>query len=133
VGDVTTFAATAGAGTYLTRIRAVNACGVSPPSVEVPVTLGCTAQSVIPAGLTVVKTAGTAVFSWTPPLGALSYRLRVGTAPGAANAADLDVGSGTSLAVSLAGVPPGLYYARVVAISACGVSAPSNDVAVAVP
>lgn len=133
VGNVTTFGATAGAGTYLTRIRAVNACGVSPPSVEVPVTLGCTAQSVIPAGLTVVKTAGTAVFSWTPPLGALSYRLRVGTAPGAANVADLDVGSGTSLAVSLAGVPPGLYYVRVAALSACGVSAPSNDVAVAVP
>ena len=74
-----------------------------------------------------------AQFSWLPPLGATSYRCRVGTAPGASNLVDMDVGAVTTLGASLAGVPPGLYYVRVAAVSACGVGADSNEVAVSVP
>ena len=83
LGNVTTFTATAPAGTYYTRVRAVNDCGVSTASsVEVPVTLGCGPEAVVPVGLTVTKSGGAAFFSWLPPLGATGYRIRVGTAPG---------------------------------------------------
>ncbi len=133
VGNVTTFAATAPAGTYYTRLRALNACGASGPSVEVPITLGCSPGAVVPSGLNVAQSAAAVLFSWLPPLGAVSYRMQVGTAPGATNVADVNVGGGTALAVSLAGVPPGVYYVRVSAVSACGVGAPSNEVAVSVP
>jgi glucose/arabinose dehydrogenase len=133
VGGGTTFAATAPAGTYYTRLRAVNACGVSPPSIEVPITLGCSADAVVPGELAVVKAGGVASFTWVPPLGATSYRLRVGTAPGLANLADIDVGVATALAVPLAGIAPGTYYIRVAAVSACGAGAPSNEVALTVP
>ncbi len=133
VGNGTTFTATAPAGTYYTRLRAVNACGVSGPSVEVPVALGCTAESVVPGGLTVTKAGGGATFSWLPPLGALSYRLRLGSAPGVNDLGEVDVGAVTSLGVSLAGVPPGIYFVRVAAVSACGVGTASNEVAVSVP
>ncbi len=133
VGNGTNFIATAPAGTYYTRLRAVNACGVSGPSVEVPVALGCTAESVVPGGLTVTKSGGAAVFSWLPPLGALSYRLRLGSAPGVTDLGEVEVGAVTSLGVSLAGVPPGTYYVRVAAVSACGVGTASNEVAVSVP
>jgi hypothetical protein len=133
VGNGTTFTTTAPAGTYFTRLRAVNACGVSGASVDVPITLGCTAEAVVPGGLTVTKAGGVAAFSWLPPLGAVSYRLRLGSVPGVSNLADIDVGTVTSLGVSLAGVPPGTYYVRVAAVSACGVGTASNEVAVSVP
>ena len=132
VGNVTTFAATAPAGTYFTRLRALNACGASGPSVEVPITLGCSPEAVVPS-LTVTTSAAAVLFNWLPPLGAVSYQMQVGTAPGANNVANVNVGGGTSLAVSLAGVPSGIYYVRVAAVSACGVGAPSNEVAVGVP
>ena len=133
VGNVTALSTTAPAGTYYTRLRAVNACGASAPSVEVPITLGCTVEAVVPAGFTVVKAGGVATFSWLPPLGATGYRLRVGTAPGAVNVGDIAVGNVTSLAVNLTGVAPGTYYVHVAAISACGVGAPSTEVPITVP
>ena len=133
VGNGTTFTATAPAGTYYTRLRAVNACGVSGPSVEVPLVLGCGADAVVPSGLTVTKAGGVATFSWLPPLGALSYRLRLGSAPGVNDLGEVAVGAVTSLGVSLAGVPPGTYYVRVAAVSACGVGTASNEVAISVP
>jgi glucose/arabinose dehydrogenase len=133
VGNVTTFAATAPPGNYFTRLRALNACGASPASVEVPIALGCSPEAVVPGGLTVTKAGGVAGFAWLPPLGATGYRLRVGTAPGLTNLADLDVGPSTSLAVPLAGIAPGTYYLRVAAVSACGVGAASNEVALSVP
>jgi glucose/arabinose dehydrogenase len=133
VGSGTTFAATAPAGRYYTRLRAVNACGVSPPSVEVPITLFCSADAVVPGELAVTKAGGLAAFTWVPPLGATGYRMRVGTAPGLANVADLDVGAATALAVPLAGIAPGTYFVRVAAVSTCGVGTPSNEVALSVP
>ena len=92
VGNVTAFAATAPAGTYYTRLRALNACGASGPSVEVPITLGCSPGAVVPSGLTVAQSAAAVLFSWLPPLGAVSYQMQVGTAPGMTNVANVNVG-----------------------------------------
>jgi hypothetical protein len=46
---------------------------------------------------------------------------------------DSDVGPVTSLQVNTGGVPAGIYYVRVTAVSACGVSGPSNQVAITLP
>ena len=133
LGNVTTYQGTAPPGTYFTRVRAANACGVSVPSPEVEVTMGCSAAPVVPAGLIVTKAAGVATFAWQPPLGATGYRMQVGSAPGASSLADVAIGAATTVPVSLVGVPPGTYYVRVIAVSACGAGAPSNEVAVGVP
>jgi len=133
VGNTTTYQGVGLAGTYFVRARAANACGVSTPSTEMAVTLGCSAQAVVPAGLAGTRAGSVATFTWQPPLGATSYRMQVGSAPGVTNLADAPIGAATTAAVSLAGVPNGTYYVRVTAVSACGVGAPSNEVVVTVP
>ncbi|MEZ5289457.1 MAG: PQQ-dependent sugar dehydrogenase [Vicinamibacterales bacterium] len=133
LGAATSFQVVAPAGTYYARVRALNACGASSASVEVPVTSGCSTTAVVPADLTVSRSGSVATFSWLAPVGATSYRLRVGSAPGGSDVADADVGPSTTLAVALAGAAPSTYYVRVAAVSACGVGAPSNEVALAVP
>jgi glucose/arabinose dehydrogenase len=132
-GDLTTFQAVASVGTYYTRVRAVNACGTSAPSIELPLTLSCAATAVVPANLSVVKAGGAASFTWLGPLGATSYRLQAGSVAGAANLLDTDIGPATALTVGLASVPAGTYYVRVAAVSACGVGAASNEVILVVP
>jgi glucose/arabinose dehydrogenase len=133
LGPSPAFQTLAPAGTYYTRVRAVNACGSSAVSNEAVLTLACSPTAVRPSFFTVGKSGGVATFNWSNTLGATSYRLQVGTAPGLADIGDLDVGTVTSLAVPLAGVPPRTYYLRVTAVSACGVSAPSSEVVLVVP
>ncbi len=69
---------------------------------------------------------------WQPALGATSYRLQAGTAPGLSNVLDTDLGLVSSLSVPISGVPARTYYLRVVAVSACGLGT-SNEVALVVP
>ncbi len=76
---------------------------------------------------------GVATIGWQPALGATSYRLQAGTAPGLTNVLDTDMGTATGLTVPLGGVPAGTYYLRVAAMSACGLGAPSAEVALTVP
>ena len=133
VGNVTRFQAVAAPGTYYTRLRAVNACGSSVASVEVPLTLACSPTAVVPQSFTVTTAGGVATLAWVAPLGAVSYRLQAGTAPGLSNVLDVDLGAVTSLGVPLGGVGAGTYYLRVVAASACGLGAPSNEAVLVVP
>lgn len=133
LGRVTTLRAAAPAGRYFTRVRAVNACGTSGPSVEVPVSLGCSATAVVPTNLTLSTAGGVATFQWLGPAGATGYRLHVGSVQGGTDVADISLGMVTALSVPLAGVPSRAYYVRVVAESACGVGAPSNEVVLTVP
>lgn len=133
VGNVTAFQASVPAGVYFTRVRAVNACGTSAPSSEVVLTAACSPSAVVPSSFTINKVGTIATMLWQPALGATSYRLRAGTAPGLSNVLDADLGLVTSLTVPLSGVPAGTYYLRVVAASACGVGAPSNEVTLTVP
>jgi Metallo-peptidase family M12B Reprolysin-like len=75
----------------------------------------------------------TATLAWGLPIAGGSpadYLLEVGTAPGLSNLiAGLSVAD-TSLVAT--GVPPGVYYVRVRARNLGGVSAPSNEIAIAV-
>ncbi len=133
VGTATTLAAAGPRGSFFTRVRAVNACGMSGPSNEASFTLGCSAPPVAPTMLTFSKAGSLVTLNWSAAPGAASYRLRVGTAPGLTNLLDADVGGVTGLQANAAGLPPGQYFVRVVAVNACGISAASNEVSIPLP
>lgn len=76
----------------------------------------------------VAQTSGlSVVLSWAASAGAQSYQLEAGSAPLLANLANVNVGNVTSLPTS---APAGTYYVRVRAVTAAGLSGPSNEVTV---
>jgi glucose/arabinose dehydrogenase len=132
VGPLVEFSTTAPAGTYFARVRAVNACGSSPPSNEAQVTLGCTGAPPAPS-LTYSKAGALLTLAWTGSPGTTSYRLQAGTAPGASNAFNGDIGNLTTQQINLGAIPAGTYYVRVLANTTCGPSGASNQVVIQVP
>ena len=121
------------AGTYYTRVRAVNSVGSSAPSPEASVVVTEPSPIPGPPGNFFARTTGrTASFSWTASVaGALatSYTIEAGSAPGLANLAQIDTGTpATSFVVP--NVPPGTYWVRVRGVNAAGTGAPSQDVAI---
>jgi hypothetical protein len=130
-GSTTTFSASAGAGTYYVRVVAVNADGTSAPSNEVTVVLtsGCAAPSA-PLNLRAIILGTEAFIFWRQPLvGTPSgYTLQAGGAPGQ-TFAQYPTG-GTTLN---ANVGNGTYFLRVIAHSACGNSAASNELQISFP
>jgi hypothetical protein len=129
----TTFtAAGIGAGVYYVRVRAANADGISPPSNEVTVVVGGCVPPAAPTSLQLVSSSGgTVVLQWSPSALALSYIVEAGSAPGLANLANGDIGSNLP-GLRATGVGSGVYYVRVRARNACGVSAPSNEIVVTI-
>ena len=95
-------------------------------------------ESVCPPGaprdLRVVSIDGpTVVLSWASGSGLpTSYVLEAGTAPGKADQTKIDLHSADTK-YTATGVKPGTYYARVLAVSACGTGPTSNEIAVVVP
>ncbi len=134
LGAGTTFSTTAPTGAFFLRLFAVNACGMGAPSAETVVVVGTpVVPPVAPYGLEVARTGGTLSFSWAAPsigTGPFSYRLEAGSGPGLSDLASVPVAA-TSL--STATVPAGLYYVRVRAIGAGGVSPVSNELVILVP
>jgi hypothetical protein len=129
IGNVTTLGAAAAPGTYYVRVRAVNACGSSPPSNEAIVVVGGCAPTLAPtiAGATV--TNGTVSVSWGVVAGATGYVVEVGISPGATNAAVFQT-SGTSIAGA---APSGRYYVRIRARNGCGMGPASSEIVIDVP
>jgi hypothetical protein len=131
-GLATSFVVHAPPGTFFVRLRAQNACGLSPPSNEVIVTVGsgCVAPSAPTLTATVTGSAVTLVWSpastGTPPY---TYTLLGGSSPGSSNLATVPMGALTFFQGS---VPAGTYYVRVVASNSCGTSVPSNEAIVIV-
>lgn len=134
VGNITSYATPAPAGTYYVRVRAVSACGVSAPTNEVVVTLdGSVPLPETPGGLAATVTGHDVIIRWTPASGggtAAGYQFEAGYAPGLANAAVV-LTAAPSLAAP--GVPAGTYYVRVRAVNAAGASPPTADITVVVP
>ncbi len=136
LGNVTSYSVAVPNGTYRLSVQASNDLGLGPESNSVIVTLPA---PIVPPGaptnLQSTVSGATANFSWTAPTsgGAVTgYTLLAGTTPSfTAGIASLPVAPGAT-SVSVPGVPPGTYYARLVAQSGGAVGPPSNEVTVTV-
>ena len=128
LGLTTAVTASAPSGTYYVRVRSRNLAGLSTPSNEVMAVVGsgCTVPAA-PSGFTYTVSGSIVTLQWSPPAGAApaSYLIEVGSVAGAANLAIIDTGGPTpTLAAS---APPGRYFVRVKARSACGAGPASNE------
>jgi hypothetical protein len=125
------------AGTYFIRIRAVNTCGIGPPSGEVQLIVSAgnsSACTSAPRGLTFSTSGSTVTLTWTAPASgtAASYVVQAGNQPGGADLANFDTGSNATTLVT-SNVPAGPYYTRVYGKNGCGLSPASNEVLMTVP
>ena len=131
----TGFTTAAPSGAYFLRVVAqVN--GVDgPASPDLAFVVGVAGCATPPLNAPALRlTAGAApTLEWSAPEGVnvTGYELRVGWTPGDDSLLRLAVPA-SQLALSTAGAPPGIYHVAVVAVSACGMSVPSNDVQVVV-
>lgn len=133
LGNVTRFAATAPAGTYYVRLRAVNACGTSAPSGELALLLdGTTPLPAAPGGFGATVSGRTVSFSWSAPVTGgtpSAYQVEAGLTPGGVIA--VLPTAATSFVVPSA--PSGTFYVRVRGVNAAGAGAPTADVTLVVP
>jgi predicted phage tail protein len=132
VGTSNALNTTAPAGTYFTRVRAVNGCGTSNASNEVQWSLACVAPPA-PTDMTFTKSGGVVNITWTAAAGAATYRLQAGTTSGSSNLFNSDIGAGTGIQFNIGSVPAGTYFLRVLATNSCGTSVVSNEIAVQIP
>jgi glucose/arabinose dehydrogenase len=128
LGTLTSVQGVMPAGTYVARVRALNAFGESALSNEVTVTLAgqgrCATPPPPPAAYVAQASGLSASLSWHPSPSADSYVLEAGASPGAANLFSGNIGPTTSIT---AAAPAGVYFTRIRAVNACGMSTPSNE------
>jgi hypothetical protein len=114
-------------GRYFVTVVARNSFGAGPPSNEVVVQVGappCTVPPTAPGPLSHTIAGLVVSLAWGGSPTAAAYILDAGSSPGTSNIGSFPLTSATSVVVS---APPGVYYVRVRAASACGVSPPSNE------
>jgi hypothetical protein len=132
VGAGTAVSGAVPAGTYFLRVLAQSSGGISAASNEVSVSVGpaCTAPSA--PVLTGSRSGNVISIAWsTPPGGPVtSYSVLAGSSAGASNIFSGSVGLTNAVSATVGSGP---YFIRVVANTACGSSAPSNEVLVSVP
>lgn len=129
LGPVTGFALPAPSGVFWVRLRAVGPSGSGPASNEVQVSVPSCSQPAVPSPLWGSVSGNLITLAWPAAVGTFtSYLLEAGTATGLSNLAVVPM-SITALTVA---VPPGTYYLRVRAATACAQSAPSNEVVLTV-
>jgi hypothetical protein len=121
------------AGTYYTRVRAVNGTGTSAPSPESSVVVTEPSPIPGPPGNFFARTMGRTVsLYWTGSAAgepATSYTVEAGSAPGLSNLAVLVTGTAAT-SLDVPNVPAGTYWVRVRGSNAAGTGAPSQDVAI---
>ena len=120
------------AGQYRVQVRAMNPIGTSNASNLVDVVVGTSGPCAAPMAPSLPNgtfTNGIAAVSWQAVGGATSYVVQAGSVPGASDLFSGNVGSATT--VSASGLPPGFRaFVRVYAVSSCGISAASPEIAV---
>ena len=120
------------AGTYLVRVRARTAAGVSAASNEIALTVSagsCTSAPGAPAGLTSSASGSTVILQWTAPSSGCApttYVIEVGSASGASDLASIPTGT-TATTFSASGVGNGTYYVRVRGGNPAGTGSASNE------
>ena len=123
-------------GIFWLRVRGANTSGVGDPSEDVGLVMspsgGCVGLPFAPEALGSSTTGAAVSLSWTAPGGVVptGYVLYAGSAPGQSDLATFSTGS--TLTGWSGAAPPGVYYVRVAARTACGVGPASNEIAVAV-
>jgi hypothetical protein len=131
LGSVTSLTTSGPPGTYYVRIVAADGTGRGPASNERTVTLaaGCGAPSA-PLNLRAIIRGAEIYLFWARPLvgTVTNYTLQVGVASG--QTVQTFSTPGTTLNATQAN---GSFFLRVVANSACGSSAPSNEIQVSFP
>ena len=133
-GAVRSAAGVVAGGTYFWRVFAVSAGGPSTPSAEAQFTVGapCLAPAA-PRDFVFGVTGSHVTLAWTPPATGsadVSYIVEAGSAAGLANLLVAPTGPVTAVATP---APPGIYFVRVRAQNACGISTPSNEQVIMVP
>ena len=122
------------AGSFTVVVTPIVGSTAGPASAPFPFTIGgggggggggCTSAPAAPV-VTGSLVAGTATVTWGAVAGATSYIVSAGSTPGGTNfQAPTNVGATTSVGAS--GLPPGFSaWVRVVAVNACGQSAPTD-------
>jgi fibronectin-binding autotransporter adhesin len=129
VGAVTAFLTPIPPGLYHVSVQAMNDCGSSAPSNNLPVQVSLTGAPATPSNVRAMVNGTTVTLSWDAVPGAASYVIEAGFTPGATNAA-FPIAFTT---VTAPGVPRGTYYVRVRAVGAAGASVPSAEIVVVVP
>jgi hypothetical protein len=127
----TLVASDVGAGTYYVRIRAVNSCGIGPPSAEEQLIVSAPANACTsaPRNLTSTVSGGTVTLNWSAPVTgtATSYVIQAGSQAGMSNLANFDTGT-NAVSLVATGVGAGSYYIRTYGKNGCGLSPASNEV-----
>ncbi len=113
-------------GSFTVQVTAINGTLAGPPSAAFAFTIGPSCPlpaSPSPSG---GVAGGTATVSWPPVAGAVSYIVSAGTSPGGVQyLAPTNIGAST--AISASGLPAGFQaWVRVIAVNACGPSAPAD-------
>jgi hypothetical protein len=129
VGAVTAFATTVPPGTYHVSVQAMNECGSSALSNNLPLQVSLAGAPAAPSNVRALVNGHTVTLSWDAVPGAAAYVIEAGFTPGATNAA-FPIGATT---ITAPGVPRATYYVRVRAVGAAGASGPSAEIVVAVP
>ncbi len=133
----TTFTASSvSAGTYYVRVRSRGLGGLSAPSSEVVFRLGATCtggQLSAPSGLSSTVVGDTVDLTWRAPNSGTvsSYIIEAGSSVGLSNIVSNDTGS-VNTSLMARGVAAGMYFVRVKATNACGLSGASNEVVITV-
>ncbi len=131
MGGLTTFSISAPQGVYYLRVVARNVSGLGAPSNVVTVSVLSAQGPPPPPSNFAASVNGTTVTltAQLPSVSLTGLLLVGGSTPGASQAV---VPLSVSAQNTLSNVPPGTYYARLVAVSPGGSSAPSNEVQIAV-
>ena len=132
--DLRNITAAVGAGAYNVRVRGVGAAGVGPASNDVSFAVfpdnACTTRPEPPTPLPATVAGSLVTLTWRPPPNAASARYAV---LGSSTPLGVDVVIARDTAASFSmRLPPGIYYASVVAVTACGSSERSNVLPVVV-
>jgi predicted phage tail protein len=134
VGTATSFSSAVPPGTYFIRVRAVGACGSSPPTNEVMLTVAGPTLPSAPTNFQATVSGSTVMLSWQPPAAGApitTYIVEVGLSPATpTNLLVASLGPGLSFT---ANAPRGIYFVRMRAQNSAGVGPPSDQISVVVP
>jgi hypothetical protein len=136
LGNTSSISGTVPPGTYYWRVIAANSAGLGPPSAEAQFTAGtvCTPPTA-PLNFThTVRPGRLVTLGWAAPAGGtppFTYIVEAGSRSGLANLLAAPVGATTGGTVT---APPGTFYVRIRARTACGATGPaSNERVIVVP